>query len=135
MFIRKLLRLRLSETQLFQSCRDREQLRLENFQVVETETHRDSKIQGLSRPRLIETGQKLSRPRLWRESRYSLSYWKEVTSIDYTYYNNSCQKFCLILFEPKSQVFHEISTLLWTPTQIWVTTLWTPYTNIWAKTC
>ena len=43
--------------------------RLGNFVVVETETKRDWEFLWLSRPILFETEQKLSRPRLHRESR------------------------------------------------------------------
>ena len=40
----KLSRPRLFETQNSSSCRDRDQSRLQNFEVVETETNRDWKI-------------------------------------------------------------------------------------------
>ena len=46
---------RLIETKKFLGCRDRDSSRLRNFLDVETETHRDWKISGMSRPRLIET--------------------------------------------------------------------------------
>ena len=55
-FIGKLSRPRLCETQIFSSCRDRDSSRLRILQVVETETNRDYKILKLSRPRPIETG-------------------------------------------------------------------------------
>ena len=67
-----LSRPRLIETEQFCRCRDRDSSRLGNFIDVETETYRDWEILRLSRPRLIETGQKMSRPRLYRESRWSL---------------------------------------------------------------
>ena len=57
----------------FYRCRDWDSSRLENFIDVETETYRDWEISWLSRLRPIETGQKLSRPRLYRESRWSLA--------------------------------------------------------------
>ena len=50
-------------------CRDRDFSRLNILRVVETETLRDQEIQRLLRPRPAETEQKLSRPRLFRESR------------------------------------------------------------------
>ena len=67
-----LSRPRLIETEQFCRCRDRDSSRLGNFIDVETETYRDWEILWLSRPRPIETGQKMSRPRLYRESRWSL---------------------------------------------------------------
>ena len=63
---------RLIETGKFYRHRDRDLSRLGNFIDVETETFRDWDILRLSRPRPIETGQKMSRPRLYRESRWSL---------------------------------------------------------------
>ena len=65
------LRLRLIETENFYRCRDSSRLR--NFINVETKIYRDWEILWLSKPRLIDTGQKMSRPRLYRESRWSLS--------------------------------------------------------------
>ena len=65
-------RLRLVETEIFLGCRDRDSLRLRNFSDVETETHRDWENQWMSRPRPVETGQKMSIPRLHRDSRSSL---------------------------------------------------------------
>ena len=50
-------------------CRDRDFSRLDILRVVETETLRDQGISRVSRPRPDETEQKLSRPRLLRESR------------------------------------------------------------------
>ena len=50
-------------------CRDRDCSRLDILRVVETETLRDQEIQRVSRLRPAETEQKLSRPRLFRESR------------------------------------------------------------------
>ena len=44
-----------SETLRFDRYRDRDLSRLQNFQDVETETQRDSRIWRMSRPRLIET--------------------------------------------------------------------------------
>ena len=44
-----------SETLRFERYRDRDLSRPQNFQVVETETQRDSRIWRMSRPRLIET--------------------------------------------------------------------------------
>ena len=67
-----LSRSRLIETEQFCRCRDRDSSRLKNFIDIETETYRDWEILRLSRPRPIETGQKMSRPRLYRESRWSL---------------------------------------------------------------
>ena len=67
-----LSRPRLIETGKFCGCRDRDSSRLGNFVVVETETKRDWEFLWLSRPRPVETEQKLSRPRLHRESRWSL---------------------------------------------------------------
>ena len=64
-----LSRPRLIETGKFCGCRDRDSSRLGNFVVVETETKRDWEFLWLSRPRPVETEQKLSRPRLHRESR------------------------------------------------------------------
>ena len=64
-----LLRPRLIETGKFCGCRDRDSSRLGNFVVVQIETERDWEFLWLSRPRLVETEQKLSRPRLHRESR------------------------------------------------------------------
>ena len=67
-----LSRPRLIETEKFYRCRDRDSSRPGNFIDVETETYRDWEILRLSIPRLIKTGQKMSRPRLYRESRWSL---------------------------------------------------------------
>ena len=64
-----LSRPRLNETGKFYRCRDLDSSRLGNLIDVETKTHRDIEILQLSRPRPIETGQKMSRPRLYRESR------------------------------------------------------------------
>ena len=50
-------------------CRDRDFSRLDILIVVETETLRDEEIQRVLKPRPAETEQKLSRPRLFRESR------------------------------------------------------------------
>ena len=85
---------RLIETERFLGCRDRDSSRLRNFSDVETETHqywkiswtsrlrnfldvetdthRDWENQWMSRPRPVETGQKMSIPRLHRDSRWSL---------------------------------------------------------------
>ena len=52
-----------TETMKFGGCRDRDSSRLRNFEDVKTETHRDSKIWRMSRPRPTETHQKVSRPR------------------------------------------------------------------------
>ena len=77
-----LSRPRLIETGKFCGCRDRDSSRLGNSVVVETETHRDWEFLWLSRPRPAETEQKLSRPRLHRESRWSLKgTWKIWNSI------------------------------------------------------
>ena len=46
--------------------------RLGVFWDVKTETHRDWEFWWMSRLRLIETEEKMLRPRLFRESRYSL---------------------------------------------------------------
>ena len=62
-------RLRLIETEKFVRCRDQDSSRLKNFIDVETETHRDWEICWMSRPRPVETGQKMSIPRLHRDSR------------------------------------------------------------------
>ena len=60
---------RLIETRKFCGGRDPESSRQGNFVVVETETQLDWEFLWLLRPRLVETEQKLSRPRLHRESR------------------------------------------------------------------
>ena len=67
-----LLRPGLFETMKYQGCWDWDSLRLCNFKVVETETLRDYDISRLLRLRLAETDKKLSRPRLLRESGWSL---------------------------------------------------------------
>ena len=67
-----MLRLRLIETEKFLGCRDRDSSRLGNLLDVETETHRDWEICWMSRPRPVETGPKMSIPRLHRDSRSSL---------------------------------------------------------------
>ena len=64
-----LSRPRLIKTGKFCGCRDRDSSRLWNFVVVKTKTKRDQEFLWLSRPRPVETDQKLSRPRLFRESR------------------------------------------------------------------
>ena len=65
---------RFIETEKFYKCRDWDwdSSRLENFIDVKTETYRDCEMSWLSRPRPIETGQKMSWRRLYRESRWSL---------------------------------------------------------------
>ena len=60
-----------TETQISKS-RDRDFTRLEFFEVVETETHRDQRIFKLSRPRLSETG-KFTGCRDWDSSRLDKS--------------------------------------------------------------
>ena len=50
-------------------CRDRDFSRLDILRVVETETLQYQDIYRVSRPRLDETEQKLSRQGLFRESR------------------------------------------------------------------
>ena len=67
-----LSRPRLIETEKFYRCRDRDSSRPGNFIDGETETYRDWEILWLSRQRPIETGKKMSRARLYRESRWSL---------------------------------------------------------------
>jgi len=64
---------RLIETEKFLGCRDRDSSRLRNFRDVETETHWDREIWWMSRPRPVVTGQKMSIPRLHRDSRWSLT--------------------------------------------------------------
>ena len=91
-----LSRPRLIETEQFCRCRDRDSSRLGNFIDVETETYRDWEILRLSRPRPIETGQKMSRPRLYRESRWYLP----------------CSPFFRLLFIGSSS-FHWLLSLLW----------------------
>ena len=75
-----LSRPRFIETRKFCGCRDRDSLRLGNFVVVETETKRDWEFLWLSRPRPVKTEQKLSRPRLHRESRWSLHHIPSYTA-------------------------------------------------------
>ena len=50
-------------------CQDRDFSRPEIWKGVETETLRDQEICWMSRPRPAETEQKLSRPRLFLETR------------------------------------------------------------------
>ena len=92
----RMSKLRLINTTKLLGYRDRDSSRLRNFLDVETETHRDWEISGMSRPRLIETekflgcrdqdqemfwmsrprpletGQKMSIPRLHRDPCWSL---------------------------------------------------------------
>ena len=89
-----LSRPRLIETEKFYRCRDRDSSRPGNFIDVETETYRDWEILRLSRPRPIETGQKMSRPRLYRESRWSLhqSYF-QFLPYGSVHYGSACAHF------------------------------------------
>ena len=58
-----------TETEIYLRCRDGDSSRVRNFWDVETKTHRDWEIYWMSRPRPVETGQKMSIPRLHRDSR------------------------------------------------------------------
>ena len=64
-------RRRLIKTEIFLGCQDRDSSRVRNILAVETKTHRDWEIYWMSRPRPVETGQKMSIPRLHQDSRWS----------------------------------------------------------------
>ena len=68
----KLSRSRLARDSKFQNCRDRDLCETHNLWIVEIEIRSRPQFSGLSRLRFVETGQKLSRSRFFRDSRWSL---------------------------------------------------------------
>ena len=63
------VRSRLARDSNFQNCRDRDLLETHDLSIVEIETRLRPQFSRLSRPRFLETSQKLSRSRFFRDSR------------------------------------------------------------------